>query len=189
MAKIFVLSAASGAGKTTLKDLVLPEFSNLKYSISATTRSPRMGEQDGKDYFFVNKAHFEKMIANQELAEYNEVHGNYYGTPKSFIDKHLHQNIHILLDLDVFGKPAFDLAYPEAIGILILPPNDNTLEERLRQRGTDSEEVIQLRLANAQKENTYALQHGKYEHTIVNNDLHTAAKELKLIITQEMENN
>ena len=183
--KLFVMSAASGAGKTTLKDLVIKDFPDIKYSISATTRKPREGEIDGVHYFFKTKEEFEQMIKDDALVEYNLVHGNYYGTPKSFVEKTLAEGNRVLFDLDVFGKVNFDKVYPDATGIFILPPSDEELERRLRGRGTDSEEVIQLRLANAKKEIEFAKTHGKYEYTIINDDLQKAADELRAILKQK----
>ncbi|MBR6449766.1 MAG: guanylate kinase [Fibrobacter sp.] len=183
--KLFVMSAASGAGKTTLKDLVIKDFPDIKYSISATTRKPREGEIDGVHYFFKTKEEFEQMIKDNALVEYNLVHGNYYGTPKSFVEKTLAEGNRVLFDLDVFGKVNFDKVYPDATGIFIMPPSDEELERRLRGRGTDSEEVIQLRLANAKKEIEFAKTKGKYEYTIINDDLQKAADELRAILKQK----
>ena len=180
--KLFVMSAASGAGKTTLKDLVIKDFPDIKYSISATTRKPREGEIDGVHYFFKTKEEFEQMIKDNALVEYNLVHGNYYGTPKSFVEKTLAEGNRVLFDLDVFGKVNFDKVYPDATGIFIMPPSDEELERRLRGRGTDSEDVIQLRLANAKKEIEFAKTKGKYEYTIINDDLQKAADELRAIL-------
>ena len=183
--KLFVMSAASGAGKTTLKDLVIKDFPDIKYSISATTRKPREGEIDGVHYFFKTKEEFEQMIKDNALVEYNLVHGNYYGTPKSFVEKTLAEGNRVLFDIDVFGKINFDKVYPDATGIFIMPPSDEELERRLRGRGTDSEEVIQLRLANAKKEIEFAKTKGKYEYTIINDDLQKAADELRAILKQK----
>ena len=179
------MSAASGAGKTTLKDLVIKDFPDIKYSISATTRKPREGEIDGVHYFFKTKEEFEQMIKDDGLIEYNLVHGNYYGTPKSFVEQTLAEGNRVLFDLDVFGKVNFDKVYPDATGIFIMPPSDEELERRLRGRGTDSEEVIQLRLANAKKEIEFAKTKGKYEYTIINDDLQKAADELRAILKQK----
>ena len=173
------MSAASGAGKTTLKDKVIGEFPDIVYSISATTRKPREGEVDGVHYFFKTKEAFEKLIQENGLIEWNEVHGNYYGTPKFFVEDMLKQGKRVLFDLDVFGKVNFDKVYPEATGILILPPSEEELERRLRSRGTDSEESIQTRLKNAKKEMEFAKTQGKYEYTIVNDDLEKAADQLR----------
>ena len=180
--KLFVMSAASGAGKTTLKDKVIGEFPDIVYSISATTRKPREGEVDGVHYFFKTKEEFEKLIKEDGLIEWNEVHGNYYGTPKFFVEDMLRQGKRVLFDLDVFGKVNFDKVYPDATGILILPPSEEELERRLRGRGTDSEEVIRLRLENAKKEMEFAKTKGKYEYTIINDDLERAADELRAIL-------
>ncbi len=176
------MSAASGAGKTTLKDKVIGEFPDIVYSISATTRKPREGEVDGVHYFFKTKEEFEKLIKEDGLIEWNEVHGNYYGTPKFFVEDMLRQGKRVIFDLDVFGKVNFDKVYPDATGILILPPSEEELERRLRGRGTDSEEVIRLRLENAKKEMEFAKTKGKYEYTIVNDDLEKAANELRAIL-------
>lgn len=181
---LFVISAPSGAGKTTLKDLVIREFPDMVYSISATTRKPREGEIDGVHYFFKTREEFQRMITENALVEWNEVHGNFYGTPKSFVEKTLSEGKRVLFDLDVFGKVNFDKVYPEAVGILILPPSITVLEERLRHRATDSEEVIELRLANAQKEIAFAKERGKYEYTIVNDDLEKAAGQLRKILSE-----
>ena len=183
--KLFVMSAASGAGKTTLKDKVIGEFPDIVYSISATTRKPREGEVNGVHYFFKTKEEFEKLIKEDGLIEWNEVHGNYYGTPKFFDEDMLRQGKRVLFDLDVFGKVNFDKVYPDATGILILPPSEEELERRLRGRGTDSEEVIRLRLENAKKEMEFAKTKGKYEYTIINDDLERAANELRAILKQK----
>ena len=158
----------------------------LSSRISRTSSiPPREGEIDGVHYFFKTKEEFEQMIKDDALVEYNLVHGNYYGTPKSFVEKTLAEGNRVLFDLDVFGKVNFDKVYPDATGIFILPPSDEELERRLRGRGTDSEEVIQLRLANAKKEIEFAKTKGKYEYTIVNDDLQKAADELRAILSQK----
>jgi guanylate kinase len=179
---LFVFSAASGAGKTTLINRVVPFFPNIVYSISATTRAPRPNEVDGKHYFFKTEDEFKKMIENNELVEWNEVHGNYYGTPKFFIEQKLAEGKDIAFDMDVFGKKNFDKIYPQAIGILILPPNLEELEQRLQDRKTETRETLKIRIGNAERETNFALTEGKYEHVIYNADLETAAAELKGIM-------
>ncbi|MDR1829505.1 MAG: guanylate kinase [Candidatus Fibromonas sp.] len=179
---IFVFSAASGAGKTTLMNRVMPNFPNIVYSVSATTRKPRAGEIDGKHYFFKTEEEFKEMIEKNELVEWNKVHNNYYGTPKFFIEQKLAEGVDVALDLDVFGKTNFDKVYPQAIGILILPPSIEELEKRLQLRKTETEETLKLRIKNAKKEIDFALAKGKYQHVIYNGDLETAAAELKGII-------
>jgi guanylate kinase len=175
--KIFVFSAASGAGKTTLLNYLRDAVPNIVYSISATTRAPRPREIDGRHYFFLSDEEFRRRIEGQEFAEWAIVHGHYYGTPRSFIDETVAQGRHIIMDIDVAGKKKFDLVYPEAIGIFIMPPSIQELERRLRARKSDDEATIRLRIANASKEIEFARSQGKYEYTIVNDDLDRAKRE------------
>jgi guanylate kinase len=176
--KILVFSAPSGAGKSTLLTYLSENVPDLVYSISATTRKPRAGEVDGKHYFFLTAEEFERRIAAGEFAEWEKVHGNYYGTPRAFIESVVSGGRHIIMDIDVFGKKKFDLAYPEAVGIFISPPSMERLAERLRSRGTDGEADIELRLENALGEMAFARSDGKYEYEIVNDDLKAAKAEL-----------
>ncbi len=176
--KILVFSAPSGAGKTTLLNYLLKTVPNLVYSISATTRKPRQGEKDGEHYFFMTKAEFEAKVRMNEFAEWAQVHGNYYGTPRSFIDSVISSGRHIIMDIDVFGKKKFDEAYPQAVGILVVPPSNEELEKRLRFRNTDDEDTIRLRLHNAITEMEFARDQGKYEYQLVNDDLETAKARL-----------
>ncbi|MGL1934332.1 MAG: guanylate kinase [Fibrobacterales bacterium] len=182
-ATLFVLSAASGAGKTTLKDRVIDEFETLSYSISATTRLPRDGEIDGQHYFFKTVEQFKEMIKEDQLIEYMEVHGNFYGTPRAYVEEQLSKGISVILDMDVYGKVTFDKEYPKAVGIFIMPPNMDEMESRLRHRGTDSDEVIQLRLTNAREEIDFAETKGKYEHVLINDDLEKAVIEFKALLS------
>jgi len=182
MGNLIVFSAASGAGKTTLINNVIGNFPNIVYSVSATTRKPRAGEIDGVHYFFKTEDDFKKMIEHDELVEWNQVHNNYYGTPKFFIEQKLAEGRDVTFDLDVFGKINFDKVYPEAIGILILPPSLEELEQRLRLRNTETEDSLRLRMDNARKEIVFAKTRGKYEYTIYNGNLEAAAAELKSII-------
>ena len=179
---LFVFSAASGAGKTTLINRVMPNFPNVVYSVSATTRKPRANEIDGVHYFFKTEEEFKKMIEQNELIEWNEVHGNYYGTPKSFVEQKLKEGMDVVLDLDVFGKINFDKIYPQAVGILVLPPSMEELEKRLRVRGTETDKSLKLRLKNAKKETEFATTQGKYQHVIYNGDLEVAVAKLKGIM-------
>jgi guanylate kinase len=179
---LFVFSAASGAGKTTLINRVMPNFPNVVYSVSATTRKPRPGEADGVHYFFKTEEEFKKMIEQKELVEWNEVHGNYYGTPKFFVEQKLREGRDVAFDLDVFGKVNFDKVYPQAVGILILPPSMEELEKRLKARSTETEESLKLRMRNARKETEFATAQGKYQHIVYNGDLEIAVAELKGIM-------
>jgi guanylate kinase len=180
--KIIVFSAPSGAGKTTLLDYLRACIPELVYSISATTRSPRTGEEHGVHYFFLTEEEFKEKIDKGAFAEWQMVHSNYYGTPRDFIDMTVDAGQHIIMDIDVFGKKKFDVAYPDAIGILILPPGLMELEKRLRSRNTDSEEAIERRMTNASVEMNYALCEGKYEYRIINDDLEKAKSDTLAIV-------
>jgi guanylate kinase len=182
--RIFVFSAASGGGKTTILNFIRSVFPSVVYSISATTRHPRNGEKDGVHYFFFSREEFQRKIAADEFAEWAIVHDNYYGTPKVFIDQVITAGKHIVMDIDVIGKTKFDCIYPQAIGILLLPPSLDILEQRLRNRKTDDEQTILVRLANAEKEMAYAKSYGKYEFVVVNDDLETAKNEVRSIISR-----
>ncbi len=182
--KIIVFSAASGAGKTTILDHLKQVMPDLVYSISVTTRRPRAHEKNGIHYIFISENEFNKKIQKDEFAEWAIVHENYYGTPKRFIDYTIESGRHIIMDIDVYGKIKFDRAYPEAIGIFLKPPSQEELERRLRGRGTDDEDVISLRLSNAKKETDFAENNGKYEYTIINDDLDRAQQEVVALIKQ-----
>jgi guanylate kinase len=180
--KIFVFSAPSGAGKSTILSHLAKTAPDLVYSVSATTRKPRAGETDGVHYFFMTKEEFEAKAARGEFAEWQQVFGNCYGTPRAFIDSVTASGRHIIMDIDVYGKKKFDSAYPEAVGILIVPPSMEALEARLRARATDDEATIRLRLDKARAEMEFARSEGKYEHEIVNDDLETAEAETAALI-------
>ena len=183
--RLVVFSAPSGAGKSTLIQAALKAFPQLRYSVSATTRLARPGEVDGVHYHFQTREAFEAMIHAQELAEWNEVHGNIYGTPRPFLDKCTARGEHVLLDLDVFGKRRFDECYPDNLGILVLPPNLEILEKRLRGRGTESEDKVQLRLKNALSELDEA-ERGHFQHRIINDDMEQAIGEVKELLRTEL---
>ncbi len=184
--KLFVFSAPSGAGKSTLKDALMKRFPSLRYSVSATTRKPRPGEYEGVHYFFKTPDEFRGMIDRHELVEHMQVHGNYYGTPRAPILIALEQGHSVILDLDVYGKVNFDQAFPDAIGILITPPNLEELERRLIARKSDDNETIRIRLQNASQELEFATRHGKYEYTVVNDSFDHALEELTRILEKEL---
>jgi len=175
---LFIISAPSGAGKTTLVKAVLQQFRDVLYSISYTTRKPRADEQDGIDYHFISKQDFKKGINKGRWAEWAEVYGNYYGTSAEFIEKSLSSGCDILLDIDVQGTLQILKHYPDSVTIFILPPSMNALRKRLEMRGSDSQAVIEKRLFNARKEMT---QKKIYRHIIVNDVLSEAIKELSAI--------
>jgi guanylate kinase len=185
--KIIVFSAPSGAGKTTLLDCLRESNPNLVYSISATTRPPRPGERNGEHYFFMSREEFEERIARDEFAEWQKVHGHYYGTPRRFLDETTEGGRHVVMDIDVYGKKKLDRGYPDAVGVLILPPSFEELERRLRARKTEREETIRVRLANARDEVRFAREEGKYEFTIVNDELERARAELLRLVSDIIE--
>jgi guanylate kinase len=180
--KIIVCSAPSGAGKTTLLEYLRREIPCLAYSVSATTRNPRPGERDGEQYFFLSQDEFKRRIDLGEFAEWQIVHGNYYGTPCSFIEKTVNAGTHLIMDIDVHGKVMLNKTYPDALGIIILPPSFEVLEQRLRGRKTEKEKDIIIRMENARKEVEFAHTSGNYQYTIINNDIHTAEKEIVEIV-------
>lgn len=172
---LFIVSAPSGAGKSTLCDAVLKRFSDLLYSISYTTRSPRDGEKNGVDYHFISKEEFEKGIKRCQWAEWADVYGNYYGTSADFLTKGLSAGRDILLDIDIQGTRQILKQFPDAVTIFIIPPSLEVLRHRLESRGTDSRKIIAVRLKNAQKE---MAQKDFYRHVVVNDQLPDAVAEL-----------
>jgi len=172
---LFIISAPSGAGKSTLCRAVLDRFTDLVYSVSYTTRSPRSGEQKGVDYHFIVKDEFEKGIASGRWAEWAEVHDHYYGTSADFLDGELSVGRDILLDIDIQGTRQILQRYPDGVTIFIMPPSLETLKSRLQSRDTDSPEVIAVRLKNAREE---MAQKDFYRHIITNDRLADAVAEL-----------
>ncbi len=181
-AGLFVVSAPSGAGKTTLCTRMLEMFPRLSYSISHTTRSPRGNERDGVDYFFITPQAFKERIEQNAWAEWAKVHGNYYGTSRAFIDRQLEQGNPLLLDIDVQGARQIRKIYPGAISIFIKAPSVEVLETRLRNRGTDTDAVIVRRLENVIRE---MADMPLFDHVIINDDVDKAAREMADIICRE----
>ncbi len=169
--RLFVVSAPSGAGKTTLCRAVRDHLPQLVYSVSTTTRSPRKGEKEGVDYFFVTEKAFRQGIDEGKWAEWARVHGHYYGTSARFIEEHLGAGRDVLLDIDVQGARQIVRRFPDAVTIFIMAPSMEVLRQRLVQRGLDSHEVIEMRMDNARKEIAHR---SAYKHTIVNEDLEKA---------------
>jgi guanylate kinase len=177
--RIFILSAPSGAGKTTLRQAAVARFDNLRYSVSYTTRAPRAGEVNGQDYVFISLAEFEDGIRCGRWAEWAKVHENYYGTSKQVLERALAEGCDVLLEIDVHGARQICRRFPESVTIFIMPPSLEVLEARLRSRGTDSPQAIALRLENAKRE---MRQKDGYRHVIVNDDLDTATLELIAVL-------
>jgi len=176
--KLIIVSGPSGSGKSTVTKIVKDKL-NIPLSISATTRNPRDGEIDGKDYFFLSEEEFKNKIANDEFYEYAEVHGNYYGTLKKTVEDNLNRGLNVILEIDVQGALIAKEKKKDAILVFFRTKDMEVLEERLRDRKTDSEEVIQTRLKNAETELKYE---NKYNYTIVNENLENSIQELIDII-------
>ena len=180
--RLFIISAPSGTGKTTLCRAIRELFPELRYSVSYTTRPPRTGEQEGQDYFFISANEFKNNIQRNTWAEWAQVHDHFYGTSAEFIDRHLSQGHDILLDIDVNGTRQILSRYPDSVTIFILPPTFKALEERLLKRGTDSAQTIIRRLKNAEME---MAQKGMYKHIVINDRLTDAINALAAIIRSE----
>lgn len=186
MSRLIVVSAPSGAGKTTLCQRLLRDFPQLRLSISCTTRAPRGKEKHGQDYFFLGQDEFKQKIAAGEFAEWAEVHGNYYGTLRSTIEGNLRAGLSVLLDIDVQGAESLRQAFPqEALTIFVAPPSMDELEKRLRARGTDSPESVARRMANARRELQEA---AKFDLLITNDHLDRAYTELAARVRDALEN-
>ena len=180
---VIVISGPSGAGKSTfVHELLRLHASELVYSVSATSRPRRPHETEGVDYFFLDRADFRARIERSEFVEWAEVHGEMYGTLRAQIDQSLAAGKNVLLDIDVQGGRAVRRIYPDGVFIFILPPSLARLEERLRGRGTDSEERIRLRLDNARRE--IGLAH-EYDYAVVNDDWDAAARKVDAIVVAE----
>ena len=176
--KLIIVSGPSGSGKSTVTKIVKDKL-NIPLSISATTRNPRDGEIDGHDYFFLSKEEFKNKIANDEFYEYAEVHGNYYGTLKKTVEENLDKGLNVILEIDVQGALIAKEKKKDAVLVFFRTKDMDILEKRLRDRKTDSEEVIQTRLKNAETELKYE---DKYNYTIINENLDDSIQELIDII-------
>ena len=180
--KLFVLSGPSGAGKSTVIAHLLKTLDKAYFSVSATTRAPREGEVDGVDYHFLSREQFEELIARGELLEHAEYVGNYYGTPAGPVNEKLAAGYDVLLDIETQGAEQVMANRPDAVSVFLFPPSFAVLEERLRSRGTDSEEKIRARLAQARVECRRA---GLYRYIVINDLIENACSEALAIITAE----
>ncbi|MDR1474223.1 MAG: guanylate kinase [Endomicrobium sp.] len=181
LGNIIIVSAPSGAGKSSICDAVLAsDKENITYSISYTTRSPRKGEKNGKNYFFVSEENFKKMIEEDKFVEWAKVHDNYYGTSKEFLEKVLDEGKNIILEIDVQGGIKIKNEYPDrSCMIFVMTPDFKTLEERLIARNKDCRDSINMRMINAKKELEYLPQ---YEYLVINKDFSIAVESVKTII-------
>ena len=176
---LFVVVAPSGAGKTSLVAKLLERESNIRLSISYTTRAPRAGEADGRDYHFVDREKFEEMIRAVDFLEHAEVYGNYYGTSRRWIDGELDGDHDVLLEIDWQGARQVRRLFPRMVGIFILPPSIAELRRRLEARGKDSVETIAKRMASAREDISHVLE---FEYIIVNESFETALADLIAVV-------
>ncbi|MBE9034891.1 guanylate kinase [aff. Roholtiella sp. LEGE 12411] len=174
--RLIVLTGPSGVGKGTLMRSLLQRHPELYYSVSVTTRSPRPGEIDGKNYYFISRSKFEPLIAQGEFLEWAEFAGNYYGTPREAVLKQISSGKLVVLEIELEGARQIRASFPSAISIFILPPSFDELEKRIRNRAQDSEEAIARRLRCAQEEIKAA---DEFDIQIVNDDFETALKDIE----------
>jgi len=179
---LVVVSAPSGAGKTSLCEWVVAAVPNLAHSVSFTTRPPRPDERDGRDYHFVGEATFRAMADRGEFAEWAVVHGHLYGTSQALLQRHFAAGQDVILDIDTQGAAILRREHPDAVSVFIVPPSWAMLEERLRRRRSDAEADVQRRLQRAREEVTH---YAEYQYVIVNDVFARAAEELKAIVLAE----
>ena len=182
MTSIFIISAPSGSGKSTLVSKVLQRDTQLRFSVSYTTRKPRGREKPGENYIYISRSEFEERMANGEFLEHAEVFGNYYGTNRNTLDQSRQEGKDVVLDIDVQGARQLKSKIPEAVSIFILAPSRDILEQRLRRRSEDSEEVIQRRLRDASAE---IANYKQYDYVVVNHRLEESVDTLASIIKAE----
>ena len=179
--RLFVISGASGVGKSTVLSRVMKSHGNIRFSVSATTRRPREGEQEGVSYYFVTKERFEEMIAANEFVEYDNHMKNYYGTPRAQLEEKLEQG-DVLLDIEPNGAFQVRSQCPEAVLIFIAPPSLEELERRLRNRGDTDEDQIRVRLDRVKWE---VQQSQQYDYVVINDQVETCADEILKIIAEK----
>lgn len=179
---LLVISGPSGTGKGTICNKIISELENLTFSVSMTTRKPRVGEVHGENYYFVTETEFEEIRGSDGFLEYAKVYENYYGTPKALVLKLLEEGKDVILEIDTQGAMNIKEAYPEGVFIFILPPSMEELRNRIESRGTESKESINLRLGEALNEISYARE---YDYCVINDELESATEKVKSIITAE----
>ena len=185
--KLIILSGPSGVGKGTVRAVLMKDESlKLAFSISMTTREKRKGEENGVNYFFVTKDEFEQAVKDGKLLEYAEFVGNYYGTPLDYVEKLRNEGTNVILEIEVQGCLQVQEKEPDAITIFIVPPSMQELENRIRGRKSEPEEIIQQRLAKAEKEMEML---NKYKYVVCNDDVELAAEIISVIIRRHMEKN
>lgn len=176
---LIVISGFSGAGKGTLVKALLKKYNNYALSVSMTTRKPREGERDGVEYFFTDKEHFEETIRQNGLIEYAQYCGNYYGTPRAYVERHIQAGNNVILEIEIQGALKIQEQFPESLLIFITPPSAEELKRRLVSRGTESEDVVARRLARATEESEGI---EAYDYIVVNDDLETCVEEVHQLV-------
>lgn len=176
---LIVVSGFSGAGKGTLMKALLSRYDNYALSISMTTRVPRPGEEEGREYFFVDRDTFEDKIAKEQLIEYAQYCGNYYGTPRTYVEEQFEQGRDVILEIEIQGALKIQERFPDALLLFVMPPSAQELKKRLVGRATESMEVIEKRLRRANEE---AAGIEKYDYIVINDELESCTKELHALI-------
>lgn len=179
---LVVVSGFSGVGKGTLMKQLTERYGYYALSISATTRAPREGEEDGREYFFKTKEEFEELIREDRLVEYACYCGNYYGTPRDYVEDQMDQGRDVILEIELQGALKIKEKYPEALLLFVMPPDAATLVERLNGRGTEAQDVVRARLARAVEEAAGAVQ---YDYMIINDDLEQSVEEVHYLIDSQ----
>ena len=177
-----MISAPSGTGKTTVLKRIMRDLPEIRFSVSYTTRPPRPDEEEGVDYYFILRGEFQEMIQAGAFAEWMEVHGNYYGTSRALLEECLTRDIDVILDIDTHGAEQIHRRYRDGVFIFILPPGIGDLKERLTRRGSESQEMIDLRLRNASKE---IEKMKNYDYVVINEQIDEAVERIKAIILAE----
>ena len=182
--RLYILSGPAGVGKGTVLRRVFEKLDNIAYSVSCTTRAPRPGEKDGVNYVFMDETSFKKMVSEERFLEWSNVHGHFYGTRKDIVEDTLNSCRDVLLEIDVQGASQVKKKMPEAVMIFIQPPSFEELIRRLKKRGTEGPEELELRICNAREEMSHA---GEYEHMIINDRVDKAAEDLIRIVKKYRE--
>ena len=176
---LYIVSAPSGSGKTTLLDKLITKFDDLIFSVSYTTRQPRGEEKDSVEYFFVGRDEFRQMVEREEFLEFAEVHGNFYGTSRQFVDENREAGRSVILDIDVQGKVLVQEKVPDAVTVFLMPPSYGELERRLNARQLEDDATIRMRLAIAKKE---IQRYGDYDYIVINDKIDESAMVLEAVI-------
>lgn len=176
---LIIFTGPSGVGKGTIVNKLFKDLTDVEFSVSCTTREKRPGEEEGVDYFYKTREEFQRMIERDGFLEWAEFVGNFYGTPRSFVEATLKQGKDVFLEIEVQGALQVMKQCPDALSIFLIPPSLEELEARLRKRGTESEEILQKRLAKAREEMKFT---GNFKYTVVNDDIDQAVAKLKKLI-------